>query len=32
MQAQFIRVEPFSSYFEARKVPVAPAVRYGDLV
>jgi 2-iminobutanoate/2-iminopropanoate deaminase len=32
MEAQFIRVEPFSSYFAARKVPVAPAVRYGDLV
>lgn len=32
MQAQFIRVEPFSSRFEARNIPVAPAVRYGDLV
>jgi 2-iminobutanoate/2-iminopropanoate deaminase len=32
MEKQPIRVEPLSSYMEARKVPVAPAVRYGDLV
>jgi 2-iminobutanoate/2-iminopropanoate deaminase len=32
MEAQFIRVEPFSSRFEARNIPVAPAVRCGDLV
>jgi 2-iminobutanoate/2-iminopropanoate deaminase len=32
MQRQSIRVEPLSSYAEARKVPIAMAVRAGDLV
>lgn len=32
MQPQPIRVEPFSSYLEARNVPISPAVRCGDLV
>ena len=32
MKKQAIRVEPFSSYIEARQVPIAPAVRHGDLV
>lgn len=32
MQRQAIRVEPFSSYAEARKVPIAMAMRAGDLV
>lgn len=32
METESIRVEPFSSRFEARNVPVAPAARYGDLV
>jgi 2-iminobutanoate/2-iminopropanoate deaminase len=32
MDRQSFRVEPFSSYFEARNVPVAPVTRYGDLV
>jgi len=32
MQRQVIRVEPLSSYIEARGVPVSPAVRCGDLV
>ena len=27
-----IRVEPFSTYLEARKVPATPAVRAGDLI
>ena len=29
---QAIRVEPLSTYIEARQVPVTPAVRFGDLV
>ena len=32
MQRQAIRVEPLSSYAEARKVPTSMAVRAGDLV
>lgn len=32
MQPQPIRVEPFSTYIEARNVPISPAVRCGDLV
>ena len=32
MEAQFIRIEPFSSRFEKRNIPVAAAVRCGDLV
>ena len=32
MRRQAIRVEPLSSYAEARKVPIAMAVRSGDLV
>lgn len=32
MQRQAIRVEPLSSYAEARKVPISMAVRAGDLV
>jgi 2-iminobutanoate/2-iminopropanoate deaminase len=32
MQRQAIRVEPLSSYAEARKVPIAMAVRAGDLI
>jgi 2-iminobutanoate/2-iminopropanoate deaminase len=32
MEAEFIRIEPFSSRFAARNIPVAPAVRCGDLV
>ena len=32
MKKQAIRVEPFSTYIEARQVPIAPAVRHGDLV
>ena len=32
MQRQSIRVEPLSSYAEARKVPIAMAMRAGDLV
>ena len=32
MQRQAIRVEPLSSYTEARKVPITMAVRAGDLV
>ena len=32
MKRQAIRVEPFTSYAEARKVPIAMAVRAGDLV
>src|SRR5262250_151500 len=32
MEKQVIRVEPLSTYNEARKVPVSPAVRCGDLI
>ncbi len=32
MKRQAIRVEPLSTYAEARKVPIAMAVRSGDLV
>src|SRR5215510_9778685 len=32
MKRQAIRVEPLSSYAEARKVPIAMTVRAGDLV
>ncbi len=32
MSRQVIRVEPLSSYNEARKVPVSPVVRSGNLV
>jgi 2-iminobutanoate/2-iminopropanoate deaminase len=32
MKRQIVRVEPLSTYNEARKVPVSPAVRSGDLV
>lgn len=32
MQKEIIRVEPFSSYAQARKAPVSPVVRAGDLV
>jgi 2-iminobutanoate/2-iminopropanoate deaminase len=32
MQTQPIRVDPFSGYLDARNVPVAPAMRHGDLV
>src|SRR5215470_846170 len=32
MQRQAIRVEPLSSYAEARKVPITMAMRAGDLV
>jgi 2-iminobutanoate/2-iminopropanoate deaminase len=32
MKRQVIRVEPLSTYNEARKVPVSPVVRCGDLV
>ena len=32
MDKQIIRVEPLSTYNEARKVPVSPAVRCGDLI
>ena len=32
MNRHAIRVEPLSSYAEARKVPIAMAVRAGDLV
>jgi 2-iminobutanoate/2-iminopropanoate deaminase len=32
MKRQIVRVEPLSSYNEARKVPVSPAVRSGDLI
>ena len=31
MKRQAIRVEPLSSYAEARKVPIAMAMRAGDL-
>jgi len=32
MKKEVIRVEPLSSWNEARKVPVSPVVRSGDLV
>jgi 2-iminobutanoate/2-iminopropanoate deaminase len=32
MKREIIRVEPLSTYNEARKVPVSPAVRSGDLI
>ena len=32
MKRQAIRVEPLSTYAEARKVPISPVVRCGDLV
>src|SRR5262245_21187963 len=32
MKRQAIRVEPFSSYAQARNVPIAMAMRCGDLV
>ena len=32
MKRQAIRVEPLSSYAEARKVPIAMAMRAGDLI
>jgi 2-iminobutanoate/2-iminopropanoate deaminase len=32
MKRQVIRVEPLSTWNEARKVPVSPVVRCGDLV
>ncbi len=32
MKREVIRVEPLSSLNEARKVPVSPAVRSGDLI
>jgi 2-iminobutanoate/2-iminopropanoate deaminase len=32
MKRQIIRVEPISTFNEARKVPVAPVVRSGDLI
>src|SRR4029450_3396363 len=32
MKRQVIRVEPLSTYAEARKVPASPVVRSGDLV
>jgi len=32
MKREIIRVEPLSTYNEARKVPVPPAVRSGDLI
>ena len=32
MSKQVIRVEPLSTYAEARKVPISMAVRSGDLV
>jgi 2-iminobutanoate/2-iminopropanoate deaminase len=32
MSREFIRVEPLSTFNEARKVPVAPVVRSGDLI
>ena len=32
MDKQTFRVEPMSTYLEARRVPVALAVRHGDLV
>jgi 2-iminobutanoate/2-iminopropanoate deaminase len=32
MNRQSIRVEPLTSYAEARKVPIAMAMRCGDLI
>ena len=32
MKREVIRVEPLSTFNEARKVPVSPAVRSGDLI
>ena len=32
MKRQIVRVEPLSTYNEARKVPVSPAVKSGDLI
>ena len=32
MKRTAIRVEPFSTYLEARKIPATPVVRSGDLV
>jgi len=32
MKRQTIRVEPLSTYAEARKVPISMAVRSGDLI
>ncbi|MEJ0071349.1 MAG: RidA family protein [Pseudomonadota bacterium] len=32
MKPQAIRVEPFSTYAEARQAPVSPVVRHGGLV
>ena len=32
MERRAIRVEPFSTYLEARKVPATPVVRAGELV
>jgi 2-iminobutanoate/2-iminopropanoate deaminase len=32
MKREIIRVEPLSSYNEARKVPVSPVVRSGDFL
>ncbi len=32
MKREIIRVEPLSTFNEARKVPVSPAVRSGDLI
>jgi 2-iminobutanoate/2-iminopropanoate deaminase len=32
MNREIIRVEPLSTFNEARKVPVAPVVRSGDLI
>jgi hypothetical protein len=32
MQRQTIRVEPLSSYAEARKIPISMAVRSGDFI
>ena len=32
MERRALRVEPFSTYLEARKVPATPVVRAGELV
>jgi hypothetical protein len=32
MNREIIRVDPLSTFNEARKVPVAPVVRSGDLI
>jgi 2-iminobutanoate/2-iminopropanoate deaminase len=32
MERRAVRVEPFSTYLEARKVPATPVVRAGELV